>query len=133
MAKAIKRKAISLKDYVLVNVDKFERVVYGSMAAQGRLANGIGENASDEDKLAAYDRLGGLILKDGRKLKTGCFWNFEKRFEHFSSSNVIKSPVVVFLLKDLGGKEVEVAEGKEIPLEIKAAEQVEKIKKSKKK
>ena len=114
-----------IKEYTLVNEEKFDRAVNGSMSAEGKLFGGVGENASDEEKLAEYDRLGGLILKGKYKVKTGSFYDFSKRAPR-------SKPEVIFVFRDLEGDEVEVPEGEEIPLEVKAAE-VKKVKKAAKK
>lgn len=106
-----------IKDYELVNHDKLQRAIFGSVAGGGSLKGGVGEDASDGAKLAEYDRLGGLIRKGGRKVKTGSFWDFSKKKPR-------EKPQVVFVFRDLEGNEVEIAEGKEIPLEIQAAETI---------
>lgn len=106
---------MKIKDFELVNADKLNRAIYGVVKQNGSLAGGIGEDASDEMKLAYYDRLAGLIMKGEYKVKTGCFWNFESRKPQ-------ENPVIIFELRDLLGNKVEVPEGNEIPLEVKAAE-----------
>lgn len=35
---------------------------------------GAGVNATDEEVLAYYDKFGGLVLKDGKEVKTGELW-----------------------------------------------------------
>lgn len=101
--------------FIIANPEKWNRAVFGTVASLGQLTGGVGENASDEEKLAEYDRLGGLILKGKYKVKTGSFWDFKKKVAH-------AKPEVVFLFRDLAGDEVEVAEDEEIPLEVRAAE-----------
>ena len=70
---------MNILGYDLVNDEKVNRAIYGSIGQEGRLSGGVGENATDEVKLAEYDKLGGLITKDGNKVKTGSFYNFEKK------------------------------------------------------
>lgn len=107
---------MNVKGFTLVNQEKVNRAIYGAMSQGGRPdGSGVGEKAKPEALLAAYDRLGGLITKDGQTIKTGCFYDFENK-------QAFDKPVVVFLFKDLDGETVEIEEGEEIPLEVKAAE-----------
>lgn len=101
--------------YTIRNNEKWTRAVYGAPGPNGTLINGVGEEATDLEKLAAYDRLAGLILKDGNRVKTGSFWDFKKNKPH-------AKPQVVFVFRDLTGEVVEIPEGEEIPVEVKAAE-----------
>ena len=106
---------MQLLGYQCVNDDKVNRAIYGSTGSEGKLHGGVGENASDEAKIAEYDRLGGLITKDGHKVKTGSFYDFDKRAPR-------KEPEVVLLFRDISGQIVELAEGEELPITVKAAE-----------
>lgn len=106
---------MEIDGYTLMSADKVHRAIFGSMSAEGQLAGGVGEDASDNAKLAEYDRLGGLILKGGNKVKTGSFYDF-------GSKKVRTKPKVVFVFRDLNGEEVEVDDGEEIPMEVKAAQ-----------
>ncbi len=115
---------MNIKGYVLSNPDKVERMLHGTLAREGKLSGGVGDEATDEAKLAEYDRLGGLILKDGHKVKTGSFYDFVARKPR-------EKPEVLLVFKDLEGNTVELPEGKDLPLEVKAAEQI-KAKKAKK-
>jgi len=101
--------------FSIVNDEKFNRAVYGAMGANGALHGGVGEGATDEAKLAEYDRLGGLVRKGKNKVKMGCFYDFKSKAPH-------KKFDVVLEFKDLDGETVEIAEGEEIPVELKAAE-----------
>ena len=101
--------------YTIANEEKWNRAVFGTVMAKGELKGGVGEKASDEDKLAAYDRLGGLILKGKNKVKTGSFYDFGKKRPKTTKE-------VKLLFRDLEGNEVELDEDAEIPIEVKAAE-----------
>ena len=116
---------MNIKGYDLANSDKVERMLNGSMGSGGKLYGGVGEKAADEEKLAEYDRLGGLITKGGNKVKTGSFYDFEKKQPREKSE-------VVFVFKDLEGRVVNIPEGEEVPIEVKAAEIAKKQKPVKK-
>lgn len=80
--KAVKefKKPERVGQYYLVNHEKLDRAINGFIARDGQLAGGVGANASEETKLAAYDKLGGLVLDaDGNKLETGSFYDFRAR------------------------------------------------------
>ncbi len=86
MAKKIKGKTDSEKepvgygDFIIVNHEKLDRAINGTVTSRGSMEGGVGKNATQEQILAEYDRLGGLIkTKDGRKVATGSFWDFEKK------------------------------------------------------
>lgn len=104
-----------IKGYEIVNDEKWNRAVEGSMGKEGKLENGVGEDASDELKLAAYDKLGGLIRKDGHKVKTGSFFDFEEQAPR-------GIPNVLLVFRDLEGNIIELPEAAEIPMEVRAAE-----------
>lgn len=112
-------------EYELINESKYERAVNGTTAKGGILEGGVGEGASDEEKLAAYDRLGGLILYDGRQVKMGSFWDFVLKVRK-------EKPEVVLVFKDLEGNVVELGKDDALPPEIRAAEKINKEKKAKK-
>lgn len=121
----------SINGFTLANPDKLDRVINGVIGQGGKAVGGIGERFDDNGNLAngaeilaQYDRLGGLILKGGNKVKTGSFWDFEKKTKK-------EIPEVVFVFRDLEGDEVDVPEGEQVPLEVKAA-QIAKEAKSKK-
>jgi len=114
-----------IKGFECSNDEKLERAINGSMSSRGQLANGVGKDASDEAKLAAYDRLGGLITKDGRKVKNGSFWDIKNNCPK-------EEPVVIYEVTDLEGNWVEISEDELTP-EILAAEKIAKKKKTTKK
>ena len=89
------------------------------------MSGGVGENASDEVKLAEYDKLAGYITKDGNKVKTGSFWDFDKR-----KMREVSKVIIVF--KDLNGEKVEVGENEVVPITVKAARIQAEKKKAKK-
>ena len=100
--------------YECVNESKVHRAIHGSVVAGGMAKGGVGKDASDDQILAKYDSLGGLIEKDGNKVKTGSFWDFKKQAPK-------KDPEVIFLFRALDGDLVEVPEGKKLPMEVEAA------------
>lgn len=112
---------MNIKGFTLDNEEKVGRAILGSMGSEGTLKGGVGEDATEEAKLAEYDRLGGLILKGDNKVKTGSFYDFKKQKPR-------ETPEVVFVFRDIDDNEVEVPEGEAIPMKVKAAE----INKSKK-
>lgn len=101
----------------MVNEEKVNRAIHGMIGREGRLQGGVGENAEPEAVLAEYDRLGGLIRKGGAKVKTGSFYDFDKRTPR-------KTPDVKLLFRDLEGNEVELSEDEEVPVEVQAAEKI---------
>ena len=113
-----------LKGYVIQNDSKYQRAVYGSPNSRGELTGGVGEKATEGEKLAAYDRLGGLILSNGRKIKNGCFWDFKK------NKRVEKPSPIIQIRVD--GELFEYPDGKELPVEVVAKETLDKKKKKKK-
>lgn len=67
--------------YVLCNQEKYKRVVDGVVGDKGQMIGGIGRDAPEEQIIAEYDRLGGLIktITTDEKIETGTFWDFQKR------------------------------------------------------
>jgi len=64
--------------YLFFNKEKLDRVINGSTGSDGRLVGGLGKDASKDEILAEYDKLGGLIkTKDGQKVETGSFYDFK--------------------------------------------------------
>jgi hypothetical protein len=122
---------MKVKEFELVNEEKVDRVINGSMTANG-MVGGIkqADGSVDEELLIAeYDKLGGLILKGNDRVKTGSFYDFK-------SKRALKEPKVVFIY-NINGKVVEVEDGVELPGVVKAAkvlagQEVEKKKKAKK-
>ena|SRR3990167_8385214 len=73
----IENKPVDFGDFILYSNDKLDRVINGTMGAQGRLSGGLGKDASAKDILAHYDKLGGLVRdKNGNKIEIGTFWDF---------------------------------------------------------
>lgn len=101
--------------YTLVNVDKVERAIHGTVGAGGSPKGGVGDDAKPADILAEYDRLGGHILMDGKyKVKMGSFYDFKGKKPHDKPA-----PILVF---NVNGETVEVPANKPLPLEVQAAE-----------
>lgn len=105
---------MNVNGFELANDEKVHRAIHGSMGKDGKLVGGVGEKATPEAVLAQYDRLGGLITKGGRTVKTGCFFNLEKKVAH-------ETPEVIFVFRNLEGEQVEIKEGEDVPLEVVAA------------
>lgn len=110
--------------FVLVNEEKVLRAVHGSVTREGKMSGGVGENASDEVLLAEYDRLGGLVLKENLKVKTGSFYDFSKKAPR-------AEPEVTFVT-ELDGDLVEVTEEEAKAIKV-AKEKVAKVKRKAKK
>ena len=73
-------------NYELQNEEKLGRVLEGTLTGKGQLVGGLTKlpdwnEKSEEEKgqmiLVEYDRLGGLVLKEGLKVKTGTFYNIK--------------------------------------------------------
>lgn len=82
MKKKAEHVVISPKEfggYELYSHDKLDRVFNGVTGEHGLLTGGIGKDAPLEQILAEYDKLGGLIKKDGLKLATGSFYDFRNK------------------------------------------------------
>ena len=91
-----------------------------------RVLESLKEESSEEQIVAAYDRLGGLITQGEDKVKTGCFYNFKEK-------KMIENPVVVLEFRDTEGDLFEVKEGEEGPIQVKVAKVKTKSKKKVKK
>lgn len=104
-----------LGKYDCPNDEKLNRAIFGSLDREGKMGGGVGEDASDEVKLAAYDKLGGLIFIAGtqNKVKTGSFYDFD-------SKTARKTPEVVLEFRSSEGALVEIPEGEAIPLQVQA-------------
>ena len=85
--------------YELSNEEKLNRVLKGTLGRLGQLTGGL-ENSPDWSKkteeerefaiIADYDRVGGLILKNGLKVATGSFYDVVLRTPR-------KEPVLKFV------------------------------------
>lgn len=80
---------MEIKGFELAGQEKLERVILGKQDSSGHLVGGLGlfdeegKAVDSEGKelngdliLALYDKEGGLIKKDGIRIKTGSFWDF---------------------------------------------------------
>lgn len=68
--------------YILANPDKVERALHGSPNDKGEFVGGVlksDDSYENEALLAEYDRIGGLILLNGDKVRTGSFYDFSAR------------------------------------------------------
>ncbi len=115
--------------YELANEEKLDRAKNGSITREGKAEGGVGEDASDELILAAYDRLGGLIRKNGDKIQMGCFCDFEES-KKAGRVVVIEDPFLVFEHRDSEGNLHLVDEDEDEPEAVKMAK-LEKKDKSK--
>ena len=115
---------MNIDNFTLVNNEKLDRAINGTIGREGQLTGGVGKDASLEVIIAEYDRLGGLILKGKNKVKTGSFYDFKNK-------KARNKPEVVLLFRDLEGNEIEIPDGEEIPIEVKAAELAQNIKNKK--
>lgn len=104
-----------INDFKLESPEKLERVVMGNMGRGGVLEGGLGVDADENLVLAHYDKLGGLITKDGTKIKTGSFWDFKTK-------SVRKEPEVMFIF-NIGGDNVEVDNPSNLHKAIKTLEE----------
>lgn len=106
---------MQVEEFELVNAEKVDRVINGTLDRDGALKGGLGEDADPADILAGYDRLGGLIRRDGDTVKTGTFWDFKLK-------KAVAKPVVVCQYR-INGKVVDVADGEKVPGIVKAFKQ----------
>jgi hypothetical protein len=99
--------------FELVNDEKVHRAIYGTVGQGGSAVGGVGEEATEAEILAEYDRLGGLITKNGDKVKMGCFYDFKGRKPH-------KDPKVILVFQ-VNNKVVEVPANEPLPVLVQAA------------
>lgn len=102
--------------FVLENEDKVTRAIFGSVGSEGKLHGGVGEKADESAILAEYDRLGGLVTMNERKVITGSFYDFAKKAPR-------EKPEVVLEVR-VDGKVVNFA-ADDVPLEVLAKEKLE--------
>lgn len=114
---AKKQETVKLGDYHIINKNKWTRAILGTVGRGGRLSGGVGEDATEMEKLAAYDKLGGLIRKGGNPIKIGSFYDFKEK-------KARTEPKITFLFRDLEGNEVEIGEKEKKPVEVEAAEMI---------
>ena len=117
-------KFAKIGEFTLVNLEKLDRAIYGSVGKNGELVGGVGEKAGESAILAEYDRLGGLIRKGKRKVKTGSFFDFDR-------GEARAKPEVILVLNDLDGNVVEISGDEELSPELVAAENIAEKKKVK--
>lgn len=115
---------MQIGEFTLSNEEKLDRAINGTVTDRGSLSGGVGRDASEEDIIAEYDRLGGLIRKGKYKVKMGCFYDFPNK-KPFAKPK----PVLQFSVND---EIVEVPADEPLPLEVRAAEQLKEKKAAKK-
>ncbi len=116
---------MQINEFILQNDEKVNRAIHGVSTRAGVTKGGVGEEPKDEKDvpawqkavIAEYDRLGGLILKDNAKVKTGCFYDFEKK-------QPIDKPQIVVIYR-VNDKDIEVKDGEPLPLAVRAAKQAD--------
>lgn len=107
-----------IKGFELADPVKLEMAINGTMTRGGELKGGVGQDASEDDIIAEYDRLGGLIKKGKYTVKIGSFYDFKGKAPH-------KKSQVGFIFRNLEGDVVEIKDGEEVPLEVVAAEKIQ--------
>lgn len=105
---------MQIGQFTLANADKVERAINGTVLDKGSTKGGVGPNASEDEIIAEYDRLGGLILMGRNKVRMGCFYDFKSK-KAFAKPK----PYLVF---NVNGETVEVDASKPLPIEVQAAE-----------
>lgn len=101
----------------LVNEDKVTRAVFGTTMSDASHKGGVGEDATGEQKVTEYDRLGGLIKLAGSTVKRGCFYDLKTR-------KPAVTPVVM-LTFEINGKTVVVPADEPLPPLVRAAKEAE--------
>jgi hypothetical protein len=92
MAKTVVYKG---KKFVLQFDPKVHRAIYGN-----ERGGGVGEDATELQLLAEYDRLGGFITLGGRKVANGTFYDARKK-------RAVEEPDVKFAAKPKAVEKVE--------------------------
>jgi hypothetical protein len=116
---------MTINGFSLVNDEKVNRAIYGTVTGGGKLTGGVGDKASPEAVIAEYDRLGGLILKDGEKVKNGSFYDYANRAP--------RKEAEVLYVTEIDGDIVDVTEEEAKAIKVaknKSAEIKKKIKRS---
>ena len=85
-----------------VNGEKLERAIHGLKNGDKEVFRGVGDKATPDAILANYDKLGGLVLKDGQIVKMGSFYDFAKKKP--------REVAEVTFLVEIDGNRVEVSE-----------------------
>lgn len=116
-----------VKGFVLDNPDKVLRALDGTQDNHGRFVGGVRKpdgKYDDDELLAEYDRIGGLILKGEDKVRTGSFYDFVARTPR-------KEAKVEFEYR-VNGDLIFVPAESEKPVKVKAAQIAKKEKAAKK-
>lgn len=124
---------MQINDFQLANTDKVERALNGTLGNDGHMVGGVanlaykedgvwkreGKDLSEKDVevleaaiLVEYDRIGGLIKRDGEKLATGAFYDFKAKAAH-------KTPQVKIEYR-IGERVMLVPDGEAVPNIVKA-------------
>jgi hypothetical protein len=116
-----------INGFSLENDEKIDRAIHGTVTEKGQLTGGVGEGASEEAILAEYDRLGGLITKEGEKVKNGSFYDYQGK--------KAREKADVMFVAEIDGDLVDVTEEEAKAIKVakkKSSEIKKKLKKSNK-
>lgn len=105
-----------VKGYDIVNPEKAERAYAGTPDRNGGYKGGVRkpDGTYDDDAfLAEYDRLGGLVRKNGDTVKMGSFYDFANRKP--------REKAEVYFEFRINGRLTQVKEGEPEPMVVKAA------------
>jgi hypothetical protein len=124
---------MEIGNFQLANLDKLERALNGHLGNDGHMTGGVANLAYQEDGvwkregaelsekevatleaaiLVEYDRIGGLIKRDGEKVATGGFYDFKAKTAH-------KTPQVKVEYR-IGERVMLVPDGEAVPNIVKA-------------
>lgn len=67
------------KVFKLAYGPKVHRAIHGDESNPNAVQHGVGLDAAPEALIAEYDRIGGLILLNGKKVKSGTFWDSRRQ------------------------------------------------------
>lgn len=100
-----------------LNEDKVERAINGTLGKLGQNQGGVGAEATGEEKVTEYDRLGGGMRINGDRVKPGCLYDFKNK-------KAFKDPVLQleFLIN---GKRVVVNADEPLPAIVRASKDAE--------
>ena len=116
---------MEINGYVMVNEAKVRRVIEGTdSSSTHRLVGGLGKGAKPELLLAHYDKTGGLITKNGNKVKTGAFWDFKANAPR-------ETPEIVFEYRSDEGDYFEFVNEEPVAVKADKAKKAKRTKKTK--
>ena len=120
---------MKIKGYNLINPEKVDRALYGTQVMRDgeptQKGGIVKEDGSYDDGalLAEYDRLGGAIFNaESSKVQLGSFYDFKAK-------KPFVEPKVILVFR-INGEVIEVPEGEPKPDIVRAAQELEKQKKT---